>query len=362
MQIKVAVDARELANRPAGKGQLLAQVLWQWLQQGEIEPYLYVQPGQQATVQALFENKLKVQEVAGRGIFWQLNLARQTKQDGCQVAFAALSYLTAIFQKIPTLTVVHDLAIFFGRGIRHNQRSQWTEKISLRWSMWASAAITTISQSTKRDLCRVVPSIEAKIKVAPLASIIVQPTKVIPRSKRRPVILFVGTLEPRKGVDNLLKAFAGLPESLQAGYQLQLIGKVGWGGQNYPQQAQSLGIANQVVWSGYQSNQEVEQAYREAILVVYPSRYEGFGLPVAESLAAGTPVITSDNSALPEAGGKAAIYVETDAVSSLTKAMQKMLTDADLWQKQAMLGFEIAKQRSWLEVANRITQQLRQIS
>jgi len=164
-------------------------------------------------------------------------------------------------------------------------------------------------------------------------------------------ILFVGTLEPRKNVKALLQAFARIAdEQPQDHLKLVIVGRPGWGSEDYGAMVEALGLQTAVQFTGFVDDEYLPDLYRGALLFVYPSLYEGFGLPVLEAMACGIPVITSNRSSLPEVAGDAALLVDPTQPEALAAAMSAVLHDDALRQALRAKGLARAAAFTW-EVA-----------
>lgn len=170
---------------------------------------------------------------------------------------------------------------------------------------------------------------------------------------RERVILYVGRADPYKNLVGLVKAFARLRRDCVAPVVLQIVGPPD---PRYPEAgecARALGVADGVRWTGYASEDALVANYRSADVVVLPSRYEGFGLPVIEAMASGTPVVCSDIPVLREVAGDAAIFADPDDDACLADAMRRVLTDRGLANSLRGRGLERARQFTWEETARR---------
>jgi len=191
---------------------------------------------------------------------------------------------------------------------------------------------------------------------------------------RRPYLLFVGTIEPRKNLLGLLKAFRQVRS--QYPHQLVIAGAKGWGfnevsnlayGDDWGVLGESLAIGElgvsggvnrklqdklrQVIMTDYVEQMDMSALYRAADAFMFPSFYEGFGLPVLEAMACGCPVITANNSSLPEVGGDAAEYCDAHDVDSIADAMRRVLSSAELREQMTQRGFAQAAKFSWKQTA-----------
>ena len=163
--------------------------------------------------------------------------------------------------------------------------------------------------------------------------------------RQKPYILFVGTIEPRKNVAVLLDAYQQLAPSIKEEFDLVVAGSPGWGDPATLHRLQSGPPG--VHYLGYVSEQDLPGLTAGATVFIYPSLYEGFGLPVAQSMAAGVPVITSNVSSLPEVGGDAALLVDPKSAAELSSALSRMLLSPDLRAELRANGLRRAEQYRW---------------
>ncbi len=159
-----------------------------------------------------------------------------------------------------------------------------------------------------------------------------------------PYILFVGTLEPRKNVEALVEAFAGVG---RPGLKLLLVGKEGWGAERIRTKVRDMGLDERVGFLGYVPEEDLPCLYRGAEAFVYPSFYEGFGLPVLEALAAGAPVIASKTASLPEVAGDAALYVSPDDVGEILEAINILSGNPEVREELRDKGARRAREFTW---------------
>src|SRR5262249_52846495 len=163
----------------------------------------------------------------------------------------------------------------------------------------------------------------------------------------KPFALFVGTIEPRKNVDLLLDAFESLPASIREHYQLVIAGPPGWASGGTMRRLQHGR------YPGYLPEEAVPGLTAAATAFVYPSLYEGFGFPVVQAMAAGVPVITSNNSALAEVAGGAALLVDPLSQSELHHAMSRLLTSDGLRMALGAAGKAKAERFHWERCAEK---------
>lgn len=181
--------------------------------------------------------------------------------------------------------------------------------------------------------------------------------------------LFVGTVQPRKNLRRLIEAFSMVvkeapsiewrpnspePGSFPSGAQLELViaGKPGWMFKSIYSAPKDFGVENRVRFLGHISDEDLRVLYRGATCFIFPSLFEGFGLPILEAMASGTPVITSNISSLPEVGGDAVVYVDPYSISSIADGLVQMFSGGDFFRKELVVrGLEQAARFSWEKAA-----------
>ncbi len=238
--------------------------------------------------------------------------------------------------------------------------------------------IIAISEHTKRDLIEILKIPEEMITVTPLASDasympIIDSEKLerVRKQYKLPknFILFIGSLEPRKNVKTLIRAFAGLPEKLRKEFCLVIAGAKGWLNSDIPQIVNDLKIKEKVFFTGYIENEDISTVYSLATVFVYPSLYEGFGLPILEAMSCGVPTITSNTSSMPEVASDAALLINPLNVDELIAALEKVLHSENLRNEMRVKGLKRAREFSWekcaretLAVYNRVNKKPRRHS
>lgn len=215
--------------------------------------------------------------------------------------------------------------------------------------------LLVVSESTRRDLERRLPSAAGKITTTPLAAgpvfRPVPPAEVLDACTRHGLtpgrfLLHVGVLEPRKNVPMLLHAFARIADRFPD-VPVVIVGKKGWMYETIFAELTALGLAKRVVFTGYVPEADLPRLYGGARAFVYPSLYEGFGLPVLEAMQCGTPVVTTDISSMPEVAGDAALLVQPGDVGGLAGALTRVLSDDALAADLKQRGLARAALFSW---------------
>jgi glycosyltransferase involved in cell wall biosynthesis len=255
----------------------------------------------------------------------------------------------------PYVVTVHDLSfLLYPQGFRALNRIYL--QIFTRLSVRRAQRVIAVSESTKRDLVRCYDIPPGKVDVIyngknaafqPLAADEIAEFRADQGLPER-FILFVGTLEPRKNVARLIEAYAQLPGNRPP---LMLIGGRGWLYDDIYARVENLNLSDEVHFVGYVLAEDLPLWYNAASLFVYPSLYEGFGLPPLEAMACGTPVVTSTASSLPEVVGDAGLLVDPTSTEELAQEMGRVLADAGLREKMRWAGLARARDYSWQATA-----------
>jgi alpha-1,3-rhamnosyl/mannosyltransferase len=184
--------------------------------------------------------------------------------------------------------------------------------------------------------------------------------------KEKSYFLFVSTLEPRKNISALLSAYESLPTMIKKHHPLVLAGQLGWNSEQFEEKLTGMSTNNQIYRPGYLSNKDLCHLYAGASALVFPSHYEGFGLPIVEAQSFGTPVITANVSCMPEVAGNSALLIDPGDTSSLSLAMQRIVEDQQLAVNLSKAAIHNASRYSWdttarktLEVYQRVLEQVR---
>jgi glycosyltransferase involved in cell wall biosynthesis len=263
---------------------------------------------------------------------------------------------------------VHDLAYrLYPETAPHSTR-RWL--LGIDHSIRRAAQILVPSESTKRDLIDLYPVEPDRVTVAHLGV----DTEAFRRPAEetlgrirdrfgidRPYFLYVGGIEPRKNLPRLVEAFAGLPEDVSlviAGASVQW-NPEGWNLLRPCLEALGPDVRRRVILTGYVNEGEKVALLAGALAMAYPSMYEGFGLPVAEALACGTPVVASNVSSLPEVVGDAALLVDPDDVEAIRNGMGRVLEDEALRRRLAEAGPRRAASFTWESTARKTAGALR---
>jgi len=274
--------------------------------------------------------------------------------------FFSPSMILPFFNPVPSVMVVYDLVFKLFPEYYRGRLNLFYLNLFFGRSVTKAKKIIAISENTKNDLVRLYDVEASKVVVTPLAAsvkfCVIDDKKRLSGVRTRydlpdKFILFVGTIEPRKNVKRLIQAYLTLSNELRAEYKLVLCGQMGWGSKELVDWYTTQKEQGSVIFLNYISGDDLLLLYNLASLFVYPSFYEGFGLPVLEAMACGVPTITSNTSSMPEAAGDAAILIDPNNTIELSKSMRQVLQDKQLADKMRLQGLEQAKKFSWDKTA-----------
>lgn len=295
-------------------------------------------------------------------ILWeQLVLPSQTGKYHVDIMHFADYALPVLFNKVPTIITVHDLAYklypeTFSKG------KLWTKLALIKPSLHKAAKIITVSENTKRDVMELYRIPEEKIAVIyngvnlerfyPLPPAEVKNRLTERYGLEQGYILFIGTLEPRKNIRTVIKAYylvrqQGIKQKLVIG------GGKGWLYSDIYKLVQELNLVDHVIFTGYLPEEDLPLLYNGAGVFVYPSLYEGFGLPPLEAMACGTPVVTSAVSSLPEVVGDAGLLIQPTEEKALAEAISQVLLDKKLAAELKVRGVNRAQKFTWEQAAEK---------
>lgn len=283
-------------------------------------------------------------------LWTQGGLALQTFKDKLDVLFVPAHTLPIIRKPgLKTVVTVHDLGSEYLPSM-HQFKQRAYLGFMQKYQLKTATKIIAVSKATKQDLVKKIGIEEGKIEVIyeGYDKGLFKPKFDIEINSLKPYYLFVGTVQPRKNLKRVIKAFAAF--HLQGGLKLVIVGQKGWMSDEIYKLPKKLGIEDKVKFLGYVPDEKLPVLYSGAEAFLFPSLFEGFGLPILEAQACGTPVITSNTSSMPEVIGDGAILVDPYSVDDIVDGMRK-IEDRELRMEKIKKGFENVKRFSWEKCA-----------
>ncbi len=359
----IGIDATPFLGERSGVGNYSARLLAAQLKMNPEREYLLYS---NRPLDNLEPALAQAQRIPGylprsRWLWMQMVLPRiigRTNPDICHFTNA----LAPLWLNKPYVLSIYDATLFLYS--RYHPRTRLLAiRLMLPLVARRAAAIITISQSARKDLLQILKMPTEKIHVvygaAPDQFERVTNPNELARIRQKHALpdqflLYVGTMEPRKNLRRLVRAFNHLKAQ---GYphKLVLAGPWGWSMNGFHQQIEALGLRDAVQMLGYIPAEDLPGLYSLATVFVFPSLYEGFGLPPLEAMACGTPVLSSKNSSLAEICGDAAYLIDPRDEENLIEGLQRVLADSDLRQEMGEFGRKRAREFSWERAARETT-------
>ena len=323
---RLAIDVRPLTNPIDGIGRFTFEVVTRLLQHTEHDWFLYSHiaprtvPGnaQTRTADTPFKNSL----LCSQWLFPQW-----LKRDGIDAFWSPRHHLP-MRSTANTVVTIHDLCWLHAPGTMPLRRRA-IERLLMPQSLWKATRITAISQSTATQILQQWPNLEGKLTV------IGPGTQTEPagdvdsdeENRGQPYILSVGTVEPRKNYQQLIAAFAEISDKIP--YDLIIAGRRGWHGVDINAMAAQHCLSDRIHWREAPSDLELQKLYRDAVLFVTASTYEGFNLPILEAMTHGLPLLASELAIHREVAGDCAVFAPLQT-SLFANAMLLLLRDRGL--------------------------------
>lgn len=272
---------------------------------------------------------------------FKLYIQKQT----CDVFFSPAHYAPRfLFSK--SVVTIHDVSYLFfpDEFLKRDlyQLTHWT-----KYSIMNAAKVICVSKTTKKDVLHNYHVPEEKVKV--IYNGFEKSNRTMKKSdniNKKPYILYVGTIQPRKNIEVLLEAFAVFFKK-HPDFQLLVVGKKGWLSDSVFQSVSRLNLDSSVRFLGFVSDRELISLYSHAFCFVLPSLYEGFGIPLLEAMHFGCPTIASFTASLPEVGGEASLYFDPKSPSELTEKLELLFSDVKLRTELVQKGKKQITQFSW---------------
>jgi len=370
--LRIAIDAHSVGAKLAGNESYATNLIEALAQIDSINDYtLYVTTAQASE---RFSNRwpnFKVRTTLPHTPLIRIPLTLSAELRKNPVDVLHVQFTAPPFAPCPVVVSIHDLS-FEHLPNTFNRRSRTQLRLTVRRSARRAARILALSEHARRDIMETYGIEGARIQAVPLAA----PDHFGPISDERELqrvrhtygidaeyILSVGSIQPRKNLARLIKAYASWREMHRGGRvpKLVLVGKCAWLYDETLQALQESGIQDSVVLTGYVPETDLPALYSGALCFVYPSYFEGFGLPPLEAMKCGTPVIVGNRTSLPEVVGDAGISIDPFDVDGLALAIERVIADRELREQLRTKGLDRARLFSWQETARRTLDVYKQV-
>lgn len=307
----------------------------------------------------------KYEIVRSKRLWTIMGLSRQLRKEKTLDVIFTPTHYSPFFAPCPQVISILDLS-YKKYPELFNKKDLYQLALWGKHSVKKASRIITISQSSKDDIIQEYGVAAHKVAVAHLGikeslQMGMKESDLLEKYKvSSPYVLFVGTIQPRKNVKRLIQAFAKVSVN-NPDLKLVIIGKKGWQFEETLEEPGKLGISEKVTFLHDVPDSDLGSFYKYADVFVLPSLYEGFGLPVLEAMKYKCPVITSNISSLPEAGGDAALYINPKETDDIAEKIEKVIADKNLREKMIKKGEEQVKKFSWEKSAEEVLQVLEEV-
>ncbi|OGS22756.1 MAG: hypothetical protein A2252_10545 [Elusimicrobia bacterium RIFOXYA2_FULL_39_19] len=339
----IGIDSRELTHTMTGTGRTLLNLL-EYISKNPDQNTYHLFGNQKTNLNFSFlNNKTFVKNIIPEKFtfLWDhYTLKQHVKAAGVELFFSPY-YKAPFIKNIPAVIVIFDIFYLKIKPYSRRYCRNIYYKIKLKYNCRKAYKVITGSEFSKKDLVEYLNIPKDKITVIPLSI----DSRYTPASREavnavrkkysldKKYLLCVGNSSPHKNINLLIEAFKGLPENIRRDYQLVLAGI----------KKSNTDYGPGIITAGFISDSDLPALYSGAELFVFPSLYEGFGLPVLEAMACQCPVLTSSSSSLPEIAGAAAEYFNPNYANELKNKIQALLNNPALMNRLKQKGFERAK-------------------
>ena len=286
------------------------------------------------------------------------DMSRKLRQD--RPSLVHVQYTAPLFCPVPVIASVHDVSF-----LEHPEYFKRGRRVQLRWSVArtvrSAALVLTGTEFSRDSILRAYNLDPAKVRIVPDAAnpifrVLNRASAQIQVRERfkitHPFLLSVGDLQPRKNHIGLIAAFAALvAENPKLKHHLVFAGKDTWFGARVREAARHSGVAERIHFTGFVSDDDLLQLYNGCECFVFPSYYEGFGIPILEAMACGRAVVCANTSSMPEVADGAGLLFDPYRTSEITRAMADVLLDSELRARMERLGVQRATHFSWQKTA-----------
>jgi glycosyltransferase involved in cell wall biosynthesis len=362
--LRIAIDAHSVGAKLAGNESYATNLIEALAQVDSVNEYtLYVTT---AEAQARFSQRwpnFRVQTTLPHTPLIRIPLTLAAELRKHPVDVLHVQFTAPPFCPCPVVVSVHDLS-FEHLPQTFNRRSRTQLRLTVRHSVRRAARILTLSEHTRRDMIETYGTSPERITAIPLAAPSyfgrVQEEKELQRVRHiygieGDYILCVSSIQPRKNLPRLVRAYASLRNKRGPGKlpKLVLVGKCAWLYDETLRSIEEGKMKDSVILTGYVPQSDLPALYSGSVCFVYPSYFEGFGLPPLEAMKCGTPVIAGNRTSLPEVVGDAGILVDPFDVSAIAAAIERIVDDSDFRHQLSVRGLARSRIFDWRETARR---------
>ncbi|MEP6719354.1 MAG: glycosyltransferase family 1 protein [bacterium] len=362
--MRIAIDAHSVGNELGGNESYAKNLIEALAEIDDVNQYTIFVTKREARER--FSNRwpnFQVRTTPPHTPFVRIPLTLSAELRRNRVDVLHVQFTAPPFSPCPVVVSIHDLS-FEHLPQTFKRRSRMQLRLTVRRSARNAAQVIALSEHARADLIDTYHLRPEKVNVVPLAApdafAPVRDDNELQRVRQiygidRSYILSVGSIQPRKNLRRLIEAYSVLHQQQPEGKlpQLVLVGKNAWLYDETLQLLKDREVGDSIILTGYVPESDLPALYSGALCFIYPSYFEGFGLPPLEAMKCGAPVIVGNKTSLPEVVGDAALMIDPFDVNAIAAAIQKVISDSDFRSELRVKGMQRAKQFDWKETARR---------
>jgi glycosyltransferase involved in cell wall biosynthesis len=362
--VRIAIDAHSVGTRLGGNESYAVNLIEALAQIDSVNQYtIYVTTNEARDRFAHRWSNFKVRSTLPHTPLIRIPLTLSAELRKHPVDVLHVQFTAPPFCPCPVVVSIHDLSFEHLPGT-FKRRSRTQLRMTVRHSARRASRILSLSEHTRRDIIETYGIDAERVSTIPLAAAEhfgpIDDNRELQRVRHTygidgDYILSVGSIQPRKNLARLIRAYALLREncSIDKLPKLVLVGKCAWLYDETLRTLDKAGVKDTVVLTGYVPEGDLPALYYGALCFVYPSYFEGFGLPPLEAMKCGTPVIVGDRTSLPEVVGDAALAIDPFDVEAIAGAIMRLIDDSALRRELSVKGQERSRTFSWLDTARK---------
>jgi glycosyltransferase involved in cell wall biosynthesis len=352
--MKVAIDIREAKAEKTGKGWYTFNMVSELLKLDHKNHYILYTSSKESPFPV--KKNVEIRSIEASSWQWHVKALKDLIKEKVDLFFTPTSYIIPALapKSLRVIMTVHDLVAFmFPAG--HTLKAVLIERFTLKKAMKKAAAVFTVSENTKKDLLKRFDYPAQRVHLtscAPAENFYEkeggEDLEEFKKKMNLPdnFILAVGTLEPRKNFETLIKSFVIIKRK-NPDYKLVIVGKKGWKYHQIEQALKFYKMEQDVIFPGYLEDRDLKKIYALAKVFVFPSLYEGFGIPPLEAMASGCPVVSSNVASLPEVIGQGGLLIDASNSVKIADAVCSLLEDEQARGMMIERGYVQAQKFSW---------------
>lgn len=352
--MKIAIDVRDAAKEKTGKGWYVFNILEQLFTIDKKNHYILYSNSKTNPFQE--SKNIEFRSMEAKPSKWHFLVIKDIQKEKVDLFFAPSSYIIPAFcpTSIKMVMTVHDLVSHMFPA-NHNKKAVIIERLTLKRAIKRADKIFVVSENTKKDLLKRFTYPESRITTTYCAPAEYFNTKTSEEDLQKfkekmkypdNFVLAVGTLEPRKNFATLIRSFSTIKKK-HPDFKLVIVGKQGWKFKQIEETIKQYKLEEEVIFPGYLKDNDLKNTYKLAKVFVFPSLYEGFGIPPLEAMASGCPVVSSNVASLPEVIGDAGLLVDPTNPYKLAEAVSSLIENEQVRQKMIERGHGQVQKFHW---------------